>query len=117
MYMFLKQFSSIFNKCFLVKKLQVILKFDMAHCIRANIEIYFELLNSTEHKNLEDNEELVLNCLATINNLSFYNIKNSAITQRQMPLAKCEYCPSFTCTVVRKKTTTNIRYHMNKKNC
>lgn len=40
---------------------------------------------------MEENEELVLNTMATINNLSFYNTKSNAITRRQLQLANCKY--------------------------
>ena len=43
---------------------------------------------------METSEELVLNSIATINNLSYYNIKSSAITRTQLAIAECEY---FSC--------------------
>ncbi|KAK2154942.1 hypothetical protein LSH36_253g04000 [Paralvinella palmiformis] len=47
------------------------------------------LIETLSRKNLQMDEELVLNCMATINNLSYYNVNNSAIKQRQIKLAKC----------------------------
>ncbi len=39
---------------------------------------------------MENSEELILNTVATINNLSFYNLPSSAVTKRQLPLAQSE---------------------------
>ena len=43
----------------------------------------------SESKEIDSNEELVLNTIATVNNLSYYNVKNSAILLKELHLAKC----------------------------
>ena len=48
-------------------------------------------LSPSESKNESDNEELLLNTIATINNLSFYNTKQSAVVRKQLHIAECEY--------------------------
>lgn len=47
----------------------------------------------SESKSLDDCEELVINTTATINNLSFYQVKNSAIQNQKLYIAECEASP------------------------
>ncbi|XP_063954083.1 armadillo repeat-containing protein 2-like [Lytechinus pictus] len=49
---------------------------------------HFWLRRGLESKDISQNEELVLNALITINNLSFYDIINSAIVERQVQIAR-----------------------------
>ena len=44
-----------------------------------------------ETKNETNNEELILNTIATVNNLSFYNTKQSAVVKKQLHIAQCRY--------------------------
>lgn len=44
----------------------------------------------SEYKSIDDCEELVINTTATINNLSFYQVKNSVIQDRKLHIAECE---------------------------
>ncbi|XP_045197949.2 armadillo repeat-containing protein 2-like isoform X2 [Mercenaria mercenaria] len=53
-----------------------------SHCVELLIRIL-------ETKDIESSEELVLNTVACINNLSFFNCKNSAVTTHQMKLVDC----------------------------
>ncbi|XP_069929820.1 armadillo repeat-containing protein 2 isoform X3 [Oryctolagus cuniculus] len=46
------------------------------------------LLSTLEYKSLEDCEELVINTTATINNLSFYQVKNSVIQDKKLYIAE-----------------------------
>ncbi|XP_062042569.1 armadillo repeat-containing protein 2 isoform X2 [Lepus europaeus] len=46
------------------------------------------LLSTLEYKSLEDCEELVINTTATINNLSFYQVKNSVIQDKKLHIAE-----------------------------
>nr|XP_051710408.1 armadillo repeat-containing protein 2 isoform X3 [Oryctolagus cuniculus] len=46
------------------------------------------LLSTLEYKSLEDCEELVINTTATINNLSFYQVKNSVIRDKKLYIAE-----------------------------
>lgn len=43
----------------------------------------------SDNKTLENSEELVLNSMATINNLSYYHDKSSAIVNSQLSIAEC----------------------------
>ncbi|XP_060572268.1 armadillo repeat-containing protein 2-like isoform X3 [Ruditapes philippinarum] len=47
------------------------------------------LIRILETKDIESSEELVLNTVACINNLSYFNSKHSAITTHQMKLVDC----------------------------
>ena len=53
------------------------------------------LFDISDRKTLQGNEELVLNSMATINNLSYYNTSDSAIRYKQMKLAQCMLSPSL----------------------
>ena len=52
----------------------------------------------SEHKDLAANEELILNTVATITNLSFYNNDDSVINKEQVLVAEgkslCFYVPT-----------------------
>ena len=42
-----------------------------------------------DNKSMEnENAELVLNTIATINNLSFYNVKGSSVLERQLQVSQ-----------------------------
>ena len=43
-----------------------------------------------DHPSLSESEELVLNTMSTINNLSYYAIADSAVTKRQLEIAASE---------------------------
>ncbi|XP_026912943.2 armadillo repeat-containing protein 2 isoform X3 [Acinonyx jubatus] len=46
------------------------------------------LLTTLEYKSIEDCEELVINTTATINNLSYYQVKNSVIQDKKLYIAE-----------------------------
>ena len=43
-----------------------------------------------ERKDIGKCEELVLNAVATINNLSYYSVDGSAVTQRRLHITECK---------------------------
>ena len=43
-----------------------------------------------ERKDIGKCEELVLNAVATINNLSYYSVDGSAVTQRRLHITECQ---------------------------
>ena len=45
----------------------------------------------SECKDIDTSEELVLNTVACINNLSYFNCKNSAVTTQQIRVLECKY--------------------------
>ena len=49
------------------------------------------LLFIADSRDVTDSEELILNTVATINNLSFYSVKTSVILSQQMQLAECKF--------------------------
>lgn len=56
-------------------------------------EFFFCVWGYTELRSVQENEELLVNVAATINNLSFYQEDSSAIRQSQLTIAKCKfYC-------------------------
>nr|XP_054752945.1 armadillo repeat-containing protein 2-like [Lytechinus pictus] len=61
---------------------------DIGPLIAANETCVDLLMQVLESKDISQNEELVLNALITINNLSFYDIINSAIVERQVQIAR-----------------------------
>ncbi|XP_033741539.1 armadillo repeat-containing protein 2-like isoform X2 [Pecten maximus] len=52
--------------------------------IASNAQCIDLLLSILEYKDIPTSEELVLNTVATINNLSYYSVKTSIISQQQM---------------------------------
>jgi len=46
----------------------------------------------SERKDVSKCEELVLNAVATINNLSYYCVATSAVMQRRLDIAQCKFC-------------------------
>ncbi|XP_006840056.1 PREDICTED: armadillo repeat-containing protein 2 [Chrysochloris asiatica] len=46
------------------------------------------LLTTLEYKSIDDCEELVINAIATINNLSYYQVKNSIIHDKKLYIAE-----------------------------
>ncbi|XP_076078717.1 armadillo repeat-containing protein 2-like isoform X1 [Mytilus galloprovincialis] len=85
-----KQDSSKGNDCedVLIKTVRVVANMsinEMVGPVLASNQQFVELLlNILECKDVQSSEELSLNTVATINNLSFYNTKTSAITDQQM---------------------------------
>nr|XP_037856971.1 armadillo repeat-containing protein 2 isoform X2 [Chlorocebus sabaeus] len=56
--------------------------------LAANPAIVGLLLTTLEYKSLDDCEELVINATATINNLSYYQVKNSIIQDKKLYIAE-----------------------------
>ncbi|XP_041354443.1 armadillo repeat-containing protein 2-like [Gigantopelta aegis] len=56
--------------------------------IASNRKCVLLLLNILDTRDISDSEELILNTVATINNLSFYSVKTSVIMSQQMELAE-----------------------------
>ncbi|XP_021107202.1 armadillo repeat-containing protein 2 isoform X2 [Heterocephalus glaber] len=56
--------------------------------LAANQAVVGLLLTTLESKSLDDCEELVINTTATINNLSFYQVKNSIIQDKKLYIAE-----------------------------
>ncbi|XP_033090688.1 armadillo repeat-containing protein 2 isoform X6 [Trachypithecus francoisi] len=56
--------------------------------LAANPGIVGLLLTTLEYKSLDDCEELVINATATINNLSYYQVKNSIIQDKKLHIAE-----------------------------
>ncbi|XP_073892918.1 armadillo repeat-containing protein 2 isoform X5 [Macaca fascicularis] len=56
--------------------------------LAANPGIVGLLLTTLEYKSLDDCEELVINATATINNLSYYQVKNSVIQDKKLYIAE-----------------------------
>ncbi|XP_054992069.1 armadillo repeat-containing protein 2 [Sorex araneus] len=54
----------------------------------ANPHIVRLLLSTLENKSIDDCEELVINTTATINNLSYYQVKNSIIEDKKLYVAE-----------------------------
>jgi hypothetical protein len=61
----------------------------LTHFLCGSIRIYLPLIS--ENKDVQTSEELSLITVATINNLSFYNTKTSAITAQQMRIINSKY--------------------------
>ena len=47
-------------------------------------------MSISECKDIDTSEELVLNTVACINNLSYFNCKNSAVTTHQIRVLECK---------------------------
>ncbi|XP_074043403.1 armadillo repeat-containing protein 2 isoform X2 [Macrotis lagotis] len=58
--------------------------------LAANQQVVALLVTTLEYKSIDECEELVINATATINNLSFYQVKNSIIQDRKMRIAECK---------------------------
>ncbi|XP_012661696.1 armadillo repeat-containing protein 2 [Otolemur garnettii] len=56
--------------------------------LAANQQVVGLLLTMLEYKALDDCEELVINTTATINNLSYYQVKNSVIRDKKLYIAE-----------------------------
>ncbi|XP_054424859.1 armadillo repeat-containing protein 2 [Pteronotus mesoamericanus] len=54
----------------------------------ANPHVVGLLLTTLEYKSIDDCEELVINTTATINNLSYYQVKNSIIQNKKLHIAE-----------------------------
>ncbi|XP_026582421.1 armadillo repeat-containing protein 2 [Pseudonaja textilis] len=57
-------------------------------CLATNHHIVALLITVLECKSVEECEELVINAIATINNLSFYQVKNSIIQEKKLHIAE-----------------------------
>ncbi|XP_025026171.1 armadillo repeat-containing protein 2 isoform X2 [Python bivittatus] len=57
-------------------------------CLATNHHIVALLITVLECKSVEECEELVINSTATINNLSFYQVKNSVIQEKKLHIAE-----------------------------
>ncbi|XP_063167455.1 armadillo repeat-containing protein 2 [Candoia aspera] len=57
-------------------------------CLATNHHIVALLITVLECKSVEECEELVINTTATINNLSFYQVKNSVIQEKKLYIAE-----------------------------
>ncbi|XP_017352872.1 armadillo repeat-containing protein 2 isoform X2 [Cebus imitator] len=60
----------------------------MGPVLATNPGIVGLLLTTLEYKSLDDCEELVINATATINNLSYYQVKNSIIQDKKLYIAE-----------------------------
>ncbi|XP_059556751.1 armadillo repeat-containing protein 2 [Myotis daubentonii] len=56
--------------------------------LAANPQVVGLLLATLEYKSIDDCEELVINTTATINNLSYYQVKNSVIQEQKLHVAE-----------------------------
>ncbi|XP_031553121.1 armadillo repeat-containing protein 2-like [Actinia tenebrosa] len=76
----------------LVKIIRVIanlsINMDVGSVIAANEDCINILLQILDTKSIETNEELVLNTVATLNNLSFYQDSSSVVLQRQVDITE-----------------------------
>ena len=61
--------------------------------------VYHFLLNILEVKEASHSEELVLNTVSTLNNLSFYNDAESIVQQRQVQITESK--PTITIFVLK----------------
>ncbi|XP_074253717.1 armadillo repeat-containing protein 2 isoform X2 [Saimiri boliviensis] len=61
---------------------------DVGPVLATNPGIVGLLLTTLEYKSLDDCEELVINATATINNLSYYQVKNSLIQDKKLYIAE-----------------------------
>ncbi|XP_049627190.1 armadillo repeat-containing protein 2 [Suncus etruscus] len=60
----------------------------IGEAMAANQHIMNLLLSTLENKSIDDCEELVINTTATINNLSYYQVKNSVIEDKKFYVAE-----------------------------
>ena len=44
----------------------------------------------SERKDISESEELILNCVATVNNLSYYTTKQESLLPQHKAIAECE---------------------------
>ncbi|KAK3739022.1 hypothetical protein QZH41_010480 [Actinostola sp. cb2023] len=76
----------------LVKSVRVIanlsINSDVGSVIAANEDCINMLLQILEVKSIESNEELVLNTVSTLNNLSFYQGDNSVVSQKHLDITE-----------------------------
>ncbi|XP_015428204.1 PREDICTED: armadillo repeat-containing protein 2 [Myotis davidii] len=80
--------------------------------LAADPQVVGLLLATLEYKSIDDCEELVINTTATINNLSYYQVKNSVIQEQKLHVAECkvqswvwvEACSSKVLTLLTKHT-------------
>ncbi|XP_052237148.1 armadillo repeat-containing protein 2-like isoform X6 [Dreissena polymorpha] len=74
----------------LVKVVRVIANISISDTVGAQVStnsLCVELLiRILDYKDIENNEELVLNTVACINNLSYFNVPDSAVANKQIPL-------------------------------
>ncbi|KAM5282884.1 armadillo repeat-containing protein 2 isoform 3-T6 [Hipposideros larvatus] len=60
----------------------------VGQAMAANPHVVGPLLATLEYKSIDDCEELVINTTATINNLSYYQVKNSIIQDKKLYIAE-----------------------------
>ncbi|KAI6055870.1 armadillo repeat-containing protein 2 isoform X1 [Marmota monax] len=76
----------------LIKLTRVLANIAIHPCIgpalATNPQVVGLLLTTLEYKSLDECEELVINTTATINNLSFYQVKNSIIQDKKLSIAQ-----------------------------
>ncbi|XP_023389170.1 armadillo repeat-containing protein 2 [Pteropus vampyrus] len=60
----------------------------IGQALAANPHVVGLLLSTLEYKSIDDCEELVINTTATINNLSYYQVKNSIIQDKKLHIAE-----------------------------
>ncbi|KAH0622202.1 hypothetical protein JD844_024307 [Phrynosoma platyrhinos] len=76
----------------LIKLIRVIANLSIHPCVGASLatnhQIVALLIKVLEYKSVEECEELVINTTATINNLSFYQVKDSVIQERKLYIAE-----------------------------
>uniref|UniRef100_A0A8D0GH59 Armadillo repeat containing 2 n=1 Tax=Sphenodon punctatus TaxID=8508 RepID=A0A8D0GH59_SPHPU len=56
--------------------------------LAANHHIVTLLITVLEYKAIDECEELVINATATVNNFSYYQVKNSVIQEKKLPIAE-----------------------------
>lgn len=44
-----------------------------------------------ERKDITESEELILNCVAAVNNLTYYTTKQSTLTPQHLTIAQCKH--------------------------
>lgn len=57
-------------------------------CVFIYICICFGVFLLSEYKSVDDCEELVINAATAINNLSYYQVENSAVQEKQLHIAE-----------------------------
>ncbi|KAK7108771.1 armadillo repeat-containing protein 2-like isoform X1 [Littorina saxatilis] len=61
---------------------------DVGPFVAANEQFMSCLLGIIERKDVGESEELILNCVATVNNLSYYTTKQSSLVQQHIAIAE-----------------------------
>ncbi|XP_076467000.1 armadillo repeat-containing protein 2-like isoform X2 [Babylonia areolata] len=61
---------------------------DVGPFIAANQQLMTQLLSIIDRKDVGESEELILNCVATVNNLTFYTTKQTSLVQQHVAIAE-----------------------------